>query len=186
MKVSAIAARYSRAFFELAKDQNAVEETMNDMNLVHTLCNSSRELTNMLKSPVIKTDKKQSILKKIFGDKVSKLTMTYLLVITRKRREAFIHEIAAEFAELYKDYMGILTTRLMTAAPASDDIRNEVKNLMKKHKGKKIDLAESVNEDLVGGYILQWEDKQYDASILNQINKLKRGVTRVNLYTRKV
>jgi F-type H+-transporting ATPase subunit delta len=186
MVVSAIAARYSRALFEMAVESKAVEETMNDMNLIAAIITSNREMQRMLKSPVVKTDKKQTILKAIFGKHVSKLSMTYLLVITRKRRESYIHEIATEFVEIYKDYKGILTTQLKTAAPASDDIRKEVISLMKKQTGKEIDLVETIDEELIGGFLLNWKDMQYDATILNEINKLKRGVAKLNLYVRGI
>ena len=184
MVVSSIAARYSRAFFELAVERNELEQVLRDMALISGLSKVNKDFRRMLKSPVISTHKKQVILRDIFKGHVAEMTSVYLSVITRKKREAYIDEIATEFVELYKDYKGILTTRLKSAAPVSDELRKEVVGLMNKKTGKEIDLVESVNEELIGGFILQWKDIQYDASILNQINKMKRELTRVNLYVK--
>jgi F0F1-type ATP synthase delta subunit len=45
-----------------------------------------------------------------------------------------------------------------------------------------IELIEEVNEELIGGFVLQWKDMQYDTSIQNQINKMKKGMAMINLY----
>jgi len=55
---------------------------------------------------------------------------------------------------------------------------------MKKNTDKKINLIESVDPGIVGGYILKWKDLQYDASILSQINQMRRDLARKNLYVR--
>lgn len=184
MIVSTIAARYSKAFFELALEHKVVEEAMNDMQLIARTCDSNKQFRTMLKSPVIGAHKKSKILKEIFEKQVSKLTMTYILVITKKRRESFLHEISMAFAEHYYDYKGVLTTYITTATTLTEPVRNEVIELMKKNTKKTIRLIESVNPELVGGYVLNWNDLQFDASISSQINRLKREVAKKNLYVR--
>jgi len=69
-----------------------------------------------------------------------------------------------------------------TAVPVSEDIRNEIKILMKGQATGEIEMQEIVVPDLIGGFILQWKDKQYNASIEKQLKRLQTGVTRVNLY----
>jgi len=81
--------------------------------------------------------------------------------------------------------MGILTTILKTAAPASEEIKLQMVSLMKNYTKKEIDLVEEVKEELIGGFVLQWEDKQYDASILTQINKMKNDLAELNLYQKR-
>ncbi len=184
MIISPIASRYAAALFGLVAERNELESVLPDMQRIEELSQTHREFRNMLKSPVISTYKKQAILKDIFEKHVSRVTLIYLLVITRKRREKYIDQIAAGFVELYKEFRGILTTRLRSAAPVSEEIRKEILEMMKERTGKEIELAESVEEELIGGFILQWKDMQLDASILNQVNRLKRGVARVNLYVK--
>ena len=186
MHVSHIAARYSKALFTLVLEYNALEEAQKDMVLVSQVCMSNREFRRMLKSPVINTDKKINILKSIFELSVSKLVLTFLLLITHKKREKYIHEIALEFGELYKDHKGIITTQLITAAPVDDEIRRKLTGLMKEYTGATIELKESVDEELVGGFILKWKDKQYDASIESQLNDLMAEVARINLYKKRL
>jgi F-type H+-transporting ATPase subunit delta len=57
--------------------------------------------------------------------------------------------------------------------------------LMKNYTKKEIELVEEIKEELIGGFVLQWDDKQYDASILSQINKMKRELAELNLYQKR-
>ena len=184
MIVSLLAARYTKAIFDLAIENNVIEETLKDMQLIGDLCAKNRDFRMMLKSPVVSTDKKLKIFKAIFENNINSFTLLYLQVIVRKNREAFIQEIAMEFEDLYNDYRGVLTTHITTASPLTDELRNQVIELMKKNTDKKINLVEDEDPELVGGYILKWKDLQYDASILSQINQMRRDLARKNLYIR--
>jgi F-type H+-transporting ATPase subunit delta len=182
MIVSHIAVPYAKALFDLTLEKNSLEETMKDMQVVANLVENSKDFRMMLKSPVISEGKKKIIFARIFEKVLSKLTFTFLLIIIRKKRESYIGDIAFAFIELYNDHKGILTTTLKTATPVNDDIRLMIKNLMKNQTTGAVELIEEVKAELIGGFILQWKDKQYNASILKQIHRLQRGVTRVNLY----
>jgi F-type H+-transporting ATPase subunit delta len=185
MSVSHIAVPYAKAILDLALERNALEGVLEDMKTIASLCHSSREFKMMLKSPVVRTDKKIAIVKRVLEPQLSKLTLSFLNIIIRKNRESFIPEIADQFLEIYKDHMGILTTILKTATPASEEIKLQMVSLMKNYTKKEIDLVEEVKEELIGGFVLQWEDKQYDASILTQINKMKNDLAELNLYQKR-
>ena len=183
MNVSHIAIPYAKALFELAVEKNVLEECLKDMRAVADLCRKNKDFRMMLKSPLIKTDKKKQIFTRIFGESISKLTLTFLLIIIRKKRESFISDIAHVFVELYNEFKGIITTTLKTPIPASDEIRKEILALMKtqtKPEGS-IELIEEVNPELIGGFVLQWNDKQYDASVRSQINKMQKSIEKMNL-----
>jgi F-type H+-transporting ATPase subunit delta len=71
---------------------------------------------------------------------------------------------------------------LKTAGPITEEVRRKVLDIMKNQAKGSIELVEEVKEELIGGFVLQWKDKQYDASILSQINKMKKGMAMINLY----
>jgi F-type H+-transporting ATPase subunit delta len=86
--------------------------------------------------------------------------------------------------ELYKDYKGILTTNVKTAIPLTEELRKEILGIMGTQIQAKgiVDLVEEIKEELIGGFVLQWKDMQYDASILNEVNKMRKGMAMINLY----
>jgi F-type H+-transporting ATPase subunit delta len=73
---------------------------------------------------------------------------------------------------------------LKTAAKANDALVIQLKDILKKQLKANIDLVESVNPNLVGGFVLTYEDKQYDASIRRNINRLKKEYN-INIYESK-
>ena len=180
--ISHIAVPYSKALFSLAEEKNVLDDVLKDMQGITSLCNSNRDFLLMLKSPVIRTDKKQKIISAVLEGTVSQLTMGFLMILISKRRESLIRDIAVAFVELYKEYKDILTTTVKTAVPVSGEIRNQILEIMKTQTNGEVELIEEVKTELIGGFLLQWKDKQYDASILKQINKLKRETAALNLY----
>jgi F-type H+-transporting ATPase subunit delta len=180
--ISHIAVPYAKALFEFALERDAVESVYKDMQALASLCISNRDFLLMLKSPILKTEKKQRILRAVFKDSVSEITRGFLKIITAKRRESLLPDMAVAFVELYKDYKGILTTVVKTAVPLTEDLRKEILKLMSTQAKGSVELVEEIKEELIGGFVLQWKDMQYDASILNQVNKMRKGMAMVNLY----
>jgi F-type H+-transporting ATPase subunit delta len=87
----------------------------------------------LLKSPIVKTDKKLKILEEIFGSKISKVTMSFINIITTKKREGLLALIASSFITLYKAHNKIETATVITATPLDEGLKVEVINFIKKH-----------------------------------------------------
>ena len=181
MRETRIAIRYAKALFELSLEQNSLEQTNVDMMLVHDVCIQNREFRLMLSSPIIKIDKKQGVMKSLFEEKIGKLSLAFLNIITSKRREHFIDPIASQFLALYKEHKGILSVTLTTAVDADEDIRNKVKTMVGGFTHKEIDLVEEVKKEIIGGFILRFGQYQFDDSIRKKIMKLKKEFN-INIY----
>jgi F-type H+-transporting ATPase subunit delta len=184
--ISHIAVPYAKALFDLAVEKDGVEAVYSDMRMLDSICGSNRDFLLMLKSPIVKTEKKLKVMEVLFKSNVSPITYGFLKIITAKRRESFLHDMALAFVELYKDYKGILTTYVKSPVPMSDEVRKGILKVMTDQTKAHIDLVEEIREELIGGFVLQWKDMQYDASILHQLNRLKKGVANINLYKSKI
>ena len=103
MQGTRVAARYAKSFIGLTMEQGVFEEAHKDMQYVSEVCESNKDFVIFLKSPVIKTDKKQAVLKQIFTGKLNKITDAYIQLITAKKREMYLAEIANEFINQYKE-----------------------------------------------------------------------------------
>ena len=184
MNVSLVSERYAKALFELALEKSAVEEVYQDSLLIIKTCEESIELRLLLKSPIITTGKKLTILQGIFEKNIHSLTLTYLLIMVRKKREAFIPAIANKMTELFQTYRNILTVHFKSPVLPDEATRKEVLNLMENFTQADIDLKAEVDEALIGGFVLTWQDKQYDASIRREIDNMRIAIAKVNLYKR--
>ena len=179
-----VARRYAKSLLDLAKEKGELEGVNNDMKLLAEVCNSNHDLRLLLGSPIISSDKKHSILKRVFSGKISALTMSFFEVITRKGRESYLEVIAMEFIRLYKEYKGIQTAIVTSAVGLDDKLRTQVYNMIKESLNSEIELIEKVDKDLIGGFILRVGDKQYDASISRDLRLMRQELIDTS-YIRK-
>jgi F-type H+-transporting ATPase subunit delta len=173
--------RYAKALFQLAVEQDILEKSYEDMVFINAICIESKDLLLLLKSPIVKTDKKLKILEEIFGSKINKVTMSFINIITSKKREGLLALVASSFIVLYKTHKKIETATVITAAPLDELLREEVINFIKKNGDKKVELTEKIDESIVGGAIIKMGDKQLDASVSREISELRQLFNK-NLY----
>ena len=180
MRNTRATSRYAKSLLELAKEQNTLELCKTDIASVVSLCQNSRELVLLLKSPVVKTDKKLAIIAEVFVG-CSPLVLSFINLITKKKREALLFDIAQSFLDLYKIDQGIESATLTTAVALDEYTRQQVLDFIKKQGVSQVDLTEQIDESLIGGAILRLGDKQLDASVARQIKDLKQSFNK-NLY----
>ncbi|HNM23994.1 MAG TPA: ATP synthase F1 subunit delta [Saprospiraceae bacterium] len=185
MSVTRIATRYAKSLIDLAVDQNKLEVVSND---VHTLRDAAknRDLYLLLKSPIVHADKKTAVLDALFKGKVDDLTLAYLHLLINKGREGYIPEIAAEFVSQYKTMKGITTVRLITATPVSDAVMNDLRNKILESgvTTATLDIETKVDPELIGGFVLEFDQKRYDASVAHKLEELKNQFSK-NLYIKE-
>ena len=178
MSVLRLSARYAKSLIDLATEMGKVEEVHQDMHFFHRLTAASNDFRLMLKSPIIKTDKKIKILEIILLGRVDDITLRFVRILTEKRREPHLVEIADSFIRQYNVINGITPVKLTTAAEIPEDAKREILEAFKEKEGlDKIELTTKIEEDLIGGFILQYHDKLYDASISRQLEMLKKEFT---------
>ena len=186
MNVSLVAERYATALFDLALEQKAVEEVYQDSLLVSKTCEESKDLRLLLDSPIVNSGKKLAILLEIFEKKVNPITMTYMRIMVTKNREKFIPFIALKMVDLYNAFKNILIVHFKSPVLPDQVTKQQVIDLMQHYTKSDIELRPEIDASLIGGFILSWNDKQYDASIRREIEDMRSAITRVNLYKKKL
>ena len=174
MKGTRIASRYAKSLLNLALDQGELDRAYSDMKLVASTCDTSKDLELLLKSPIVKADKKIIILEKIFSGQISDLSHSFIKIITNKGRENHLPGIAEEFQRQYKSQKKIVTAEVSSATGLDDELREQVLKIVKDSLKSEVELVEKENKNLIGGLIITVGDKQFDASIQNKLNELKR------------
>ncbi len=145
----------------------------------------NRDLFLLLKSPIINAQKKHTIIKAIFENKIGKTTLAFFDIIIRKGREMFLPEISADFMDQYRVYNKISIIKLTTAVPLNEESLNEIKaRLISSHVTlDKLEIIQKVNPKIIGGFMIEVGDKLYDASISHKLEQLKKEFT-ANQYVK--
>ena len=173
MKHSRITLRYAKSLLSLAIEDQSLDECKKNMEQLLATCNSSRDLSLLLRSPIIKTDKKILILNQIFTH-FNNLSKAFFVIIANKKRERLLEEIAEKFLTIYKKHKGIETAVVTTPTPLTPKTKSLIEGFVQKHTTGQIHLSEEINKSLIGGVIISLGDKQLDLSVLSRITELKQ------------
>lgn len=177
-----LAARYAKSLLDLAVEKNSLDDTLADINYLDSLCRNSTEFTNMLRSPIINASKKHDIITAVVGDSLKPLAQGFIKLLVSKGREANLPEIAQAFIQQYKQMKNIKQVKLTTATAITDDFKQSIMAQINNTVGDAtVELTESIDESLIGGFVLQMEDKLFDASIRRDLNDVKAQFKK-NIY----
>jgi len=175
MKETRVAQRYAKSLISLAQERQVLEQVKEDMLTIKSVCEESHDFSNMLKSPIVKTDKKSAILNEIFAKEVSELSLAFINIVTEKKREAILGAITENFIDLYNESKNIVTASVTTATAITEDIRTQVLTQLKSVVGDAtVQVEERVDESLIGGFVLRVGDREFNSSVANKLQKLKR------------
>jgi F-type H+-transporting ATPase subunit delta len=118
------------------------------------------------------------------SSRTTEITKLFNRHLIRKGRENLLHEITEAFIEQYKEYKGIHTVTLITAIPASEEIKNAIISRIKRDgQIKHVELNCIVQENIIGGFILEGKSRRIDASVAYDLTKVKnRFLTNEFIY----
>jgi F-type H+-transporting ATPase subunit delta len=175
MRNPRLASRYAKSLLDLAVEQKVLDAVYADINMLKNVMKSSIEMVGLLRSPIIPADKKLNILNSVLDGKISTLTGLFIKLLINKRRESNLPEIVTAFIEQYNEMHHIYSVKITTAQPLTDEMQTAIVNKVKESaKIEKIELTTEVKEELIGGYVLEMSGKLIDASILRDLNDVKR------------
>lgn len=170
------AIRYAKAVLSLASDQNTIDVVNGDMKLIANTIAESKDLSEMLNSPVVSPAIKKTALLAVFKT-LNGLTVNTIDVLITNKRIVLLEQVALEYSRLYDEQRGTEVATVTTAVPLTDGLKVKVLAKIKTLTGKDVEVENIIDEDILGGFILRVGDIQYNASVANQLDKLKREFT---------
>ena len=176
MAVSRAAIRYAKAVLSLASDKKAAEVVNDDMKLIANTFSENEELSIMLKSAVIKSEEKKAVLTKVFP-RLNTVSSGLLDVLFTNKRVEILGDVASKYSVLFDELSNKETALVTTAVPMTKELEKKVLAKIKSLTSKTVALENIVDESILGGFILRVGDKQYNASISNKLDKLRREFT---------
>jgi F-type H+-transporting ATPase subunit delta len=171
------AARYAKALLDLTLENGSVEAVEKDLiRFVHVV-KESNDFRIFLNSPVVRDDKKIAIYQKVF-EGFNPLTMQFFILVTKNGREQLLPEIAAQFERQLMKNRGIVSGSIVSATPLTEKTKQEILDRIAPAFEGSLQLSESVDPSLLGGFVIRIEDKQIDASVANKLKELRQELVK--------
>ncbi len=170
-----LATRYAKSLLDLAVERNSLDAVLQDMQLLNSICEASHDFAVMLRSPVISGDKKLAVVFEVLKKyTINEMTTAFIQLLVVKGRELNLPEIAQAFITQYNVAKNIRTVTLTTASAMDDAVKATIVGKIAGYMPKDtVNLKTAVDESLIGGFVLEVEDRLYDASVKKSLNDIR-------------
>ena len=174
MSGSRAAIRYAKAVLLQANETNIANLVFDDMQIIQATIKASNDLQAVLNSPVVNVDDKKNALLAIFN-KQSDTTKSLINVLVENKRTNLLEDVSIKYIELYNEAQGVKVAQVTTAVALTDELTEKILSKVKELTGSdKVTIKSTIDESIIGGFILRIGDLQYNASISNNLARIKR------------
>lgn len=175
---------YGDALFELALEENRIEEFLEEVKEVVNIFEESDELTKLLNHPKISKNEKIEVVSNIFEGNISKELLGLMNLIIQKDRNSSFIEIFNYFIKMVKEYKNIGTAYVTTAVELNAVQKDQVeKKLLETTKYVEFEIEYLVDKALIGGMVIRIGDRVVDSSIKTKIYELTKELTKIQLVS---
>lgn len=173
--------RYAKALYQLANESNLEAKVFEDIQTIKETFSSSRELTSIFLNPVIHADKKIKISEKLFKNKISNLSLSFIRLIVQKKRAVALMDICKSYEDVFKKSKNIKDVYITVAYPVEREEKEYIENIMRSKISGSPLFHYCVDENLIGGMIIKFDGMQLDMSIRGMLNKLKKNFNSITI-----
>jgi F-type H+-transporting ATPase subunit delta len=168
---------YARAAMEVAKTPENAAKLRDELTEFERIRKSSSELQLLYANPGIEHDSKNKITAAIAKRlDLSELTIRLLDVLIQNRRINDLSDIIAGLATMIRDATGTVAAEVRSAGKLSSKEEGELRAMLERKVGAKVDLDISVDPSLIGGFVAKIGSEVYDASVSGKIEKFRESL----------
>lgn len=173
--------RYAKALFKYASETGKTEEIYNLMKQVIFAFRNNPALRDVLSNPFVSPKDKENLLLSAAGDGADDAYARFVKLIIGQNRSALAYEIMLAYRDIYRKANNIMQVGITTASVLPEEQMQKLRDLVKKaFKGSVLEFSESVNPDLIGGFVIDVDSVRMDASVSSELEKLRQTLLRSN------
>lgn len=170
-----IANRYAICLLELSQEKNILKEVFADIQLLLSNIQNNAQFAQMLASPIDFNNAKIKIIENVFATHIQPVSFQFLQLLIKKKRENILKEIAHSFIKLYNQLLEIHTIQFTTATPIDESLVNKITTKLQSEKNiKHVHVETNLDPSLIGGFVIEFDNQQLDASIKKDLNDIKK------------
>ena len=178
MNLHPVASRYATALFQLARERDQLDVAAQDLSALRKLCCESDDFRDFVANPLLKPEKQKEALSTCMHGKINPLTLQFLQQLCDRERLAVLPDICHAFHQMVQEENGVLEVQVVSAQKLEAAQLDRLKEKLARKYGKSIELEETVDPELIGGFTLQVGDEITDYSVATQLAKFRRQVMR--------
>jgi len=166
---------YAEALFEAGKDRGKLDALQSQLGQFADAVDGSRELQVFLFSPYLSSADKRDGLSRAISGAEPELT-NFLELLVEKHRMPEIFRIRRQFDELWKKENRRLDVTVTSAVELDPAVVAKIGEEVERQTGEAVELSSRVDDEILGGIVLQVGNMVLDASIRSRLEKLRKTV----------
>ena len=171
---SAAAIRYAGAVFQAAQHNRSDDLWLRELGEVERLL-AEPLAARVLTSPAVPQNRKAQILAEALPE-LNEQVRRFLDLLLRRDRLELLPRVLESLRELINEQRGVETARVTTAVPLGPSERELISERLSARTGKRIQLEEAVDPEVIGGVVAQIGDEIIDASVRGRLERLRRAL----------
>ena len=177
---SGVAARYSTAVFDLAKEEKALAALESDVGALEAALADSKPLRDMIASPVLSREDQGRAIGALAQKMGLSVLMQHTLALMASKRRLFVlGQVLSDLRARIAAEKGEMTAEVTAAAALSDEQAAKLAATLKARVGKDVILKTTVDEALIGGLVVKLGSTMIDTSIRSKLAALQNAMKEV-------
>ncbi len=170
-----IAEVYSRALFEAAKENDALDRVHDELGEFADALDGDRDLQVFLFSPYFSSEEKKEGIGRIVTDADARLE-NFLELLAERHRMPALFRIRRHFDEMWAKENRLLPVSVTSAVELDGSLVEDLGKEIEKQTGQRVELSADVDPDVLGGLKLQVGNMVLDATVRNRLERLRKQV----------
>jgi F-type H+-transporting ATPase subunit delta len=168
-----VAGVYAKALFDLAATAGKIEEVLAELESLSE-AESNADVALFMRSDALHSDKREAGLERMFRGKLSDLVLNTLLVMSQHRRHGLVAALRRAYELCQERYAGEVEVTVTSAVELGDTQKQTVEHSAAEISGKKPLVAYVVDEQVLGGLVMQIGDMRYDNSVRRHLYEARQ------------
>jgi F-type H+-transporting ATPase subunit delta len=175
--VEELARVYSEALFGAAREKGRIDLLREQLALFVQALEGNRALSTFFFSPSFSTREKQAAVDRVLVG-ADELFTNFLKVLIDNHRLPVIFRIRRQYETLWREHNRLLPVEITSAIELDEDVARSIAERVEQQTGHRVELTRRVDEQILGGLVVRVSNMILDASIRNQLERLRRQVAK--------
>ena len=168
---------FATALFMLAVEEDKLDEIYGDLLKVKDVFKENPDYAVLLNSPSLPKHERTKLINAAFYGSIGEYTLNFLKVMCEHNKITEIYECIKVFSALRKQAENRVTAKVYSAVPLSDEQLERLKEKLHKKLSSEVKLKTVIDENMLGGIKIEFEDKVIDGSVRKQLHDIKEVIS---------
>lgn len=175
--VEKLAGVYAQAALDAAGDKE--DEVLEELQtIVSEVLDAFPDMEQVFGSALVSLDEKLEMLDRLFGERLSQTTLSFLKVLTKHDRLSVLRQVVRVAGDLWQERSNRVPVQLELAHDLDASLQKEVVESLRKSLGIEPVVTTKINPELIAGFVARVGDKVYDASTRADLERSRQAMIR--------